>query len=546
MSATLASFKLPAIDNEPLRSYAPGSPERNGLEDAIAQMKRELPFQVPCVVNGKHVKTGNLAKQPIPANHALHLCEYHQADPATISAAIDGALSGKAAWEALPWNDRAAIFLKAADLISGKYRYQLLAATILGQGKNAWQAEIDAAAEMADFFRFGVKFVEELYAQQPPKNAPNVWNRLEYRALEGFVLAVSPFNFTAIGGNLSGAPALVGNVVIWKPSPMSVYANYLTHKLLLEAGLPPNVIQFVPGPAPEIVKQAIDHREFGALHFTGSTAVFKSLWKDISQNLDKYRGYPRIVGETGGKNFHLIHSSADVSNAVLQSVRAAFEYQGQKCSALSRLYVSSSVWKGGFKEQLVASTSKIHVGPPEEFQNFVGPVIGEAGFRKVTGYIEKAKQTGGEILFGGSSDDIVGYFIQPTIILTKDPRSITMVEEVFGPVLTVFVYEDEDYEQTLDLIDTTTPYALTGSIFASDRSALLHATNRLRNAAGNVYYNDKCTGAVVGQQPFGGGRASGTNDKAGSISIFNRFVSPRSIKETFVDITSVQYPSNVV
>ncbi|KAH9833769.1 delta-1-pyrroline-5-carboxylate dehydrogenase [Rhodofomes roseus] len=549
----LAAFRVPAIDNEAMASdinrcssYAPGSKERKDLEEALKQMQQELPFEVPCVVNGKEVKTGKIAQQPIPHAHATHLCSYHEADQATVAAAIDGALAAKAEWEAMPWNDRAAIFLKAADLVSGKYRYKLMAASILGQGKNAWQAEIDAAAELSDFLRFGVKYVEELYAQQPPKNSAGSWNRVEYRALEGFVLAVSPFNFTAIGGNLSGAPALVGNTVVWKPSPMAVYANYLTHKIFLEAGIPPGVIQFVPGPAEEVVGQAIANPNFAALHFTGSTFIFKKLWKDIASNLDKYKGYPRIVGETGGKNFHIVHPSAELKNAVMQSIRGAFEYQGQKCSALSRLYVASSIWKAGFKEQLVNEVAKLKVGPPTDFTTFIGPVIGRPAFQKVTGYIQKAKEAGGEILVGGSYDDSEGFFVQPTVILTTDPHFVTLEEEVFGPVLTVYVYEDDDYEKTLDLIDTTSPYALTGAIFAQDRKALLKATNRLRNAAGNVYYNEKCTGAVVGQQPFGGARASGTNDKAGSMSIFYRFVSARSIKENFVGLEDYLYPSNLV
>ncbi|KAA1466668.1 delta-1-pyrroline-5-carboxylate dehydrogenase [Dentipellis sp. KUC8613] len=545
-SAQLAAFKTPAIDNEPMRSYAPGSEERKALEAALAQMEQELPFEVPCVINGKPVKTGKLAKQLIPSDHSRHLCTYHEADEATVASAIDGALAAKEEWESLPWGDRAAIFLKAADLVSKKYRYKLMAATMLGQGKNAWQAEIDAAAELADFFRFGVKFVEELYNQQPSKNAPGCWNRVEYRALEGFVLAVSPFNFTAIGGNLSGAPALVGNVVVWKPSPAATYSNYLVHQILLEAGVPAGVIQFVPGPPPEVVAQAISNPNFAALHFTGSTFVFKKLWKDIAANLDNYKGYPRIVGETGGKNFHLIHSSAEIKNAVLQSIRGGFEYQGQKCSALSRIYVASSVWNSGFKDLLLSEVAKIKVGPANDFTNFLGPVIGKPAFDKITGYISKAKEAGGEILIGGTGDDSKGYFIQPTIILTKDPHSITMKEEIFGPVITVYVYEDADFEKTVDLINTTSDYALTGSIFASDRKALLYATNKLRNAAGNVYYNEKCTGAVVGQQPFGGARASGTNDKAGSISIFYRFVSARSIKENFVGLEDFGYPSNLL
>ncbi|KAF8076834.1 delta-1-pyrroline-5-carboxylate dehydrogenase [Lyophyllum atratum] len=542
----LAAFKIPAIENEPMRSYALGSVERKALEAALTQMEQELPFEVPCIVNGKAVKTGKIAKQPMPHDHARHLCTYHEADEATVTSAIDGALAAKAEWESLPWNDRAAIFLKAADLVAGKYRYKLMAATMLGQGKNAWQAEIDAAAELADFLRFGVKFVEELYSQQPSKNAPGAWNRVEYRALEGFVLAVSPFNFTAIGGNLPGTPALVGNVVVWKPSPAATYSNYIIHQIFTEAGVPPGVIQFTPGPPAEVVAQAINSPHFAALHFTGSTFIFKKLWKDISANIDIYRGYPRIVGETGGKNFHIIHKSAEIRNAVIQTVRGAFEYQGQKCSALSRLYVSRSIWEGGFKDQLLTEIAKIKVGAPTDFTNFMGPVIGRPAYDKITGYIQKAKEAGGEVLIGGTGDDSKGYFVQPTVILSKDPKSVTIVEEIFGPVITAFVFEDEDYEKTLDLIDSTTQYALTGAIFAAERKALLTATNRLRNSAGNVYYNEKCTGAVVGQQPFGGARGSGTNDKAGSISIFYRFVSARSIKENFVGLEEFHYPSNLV
>ncbi|KAG8709353.1 1-pyrroline-5-carboxylate dehydrogenase [Ceratobasidium sp. 395] len=554
--ATLAHFKVPQIDNEPMRSYAPGSAERADLERALAKMQKELPFEVPLVINGKPVKTGRLSKQPLPHDHANHLCTYHEAGPSEVEAAIQGAIAARNEWESLPWPDRAAIFLRAAELVSGKYRYELMAATMLGQGKNAWQAEIDAAAELADFLRFGVKFVEELYSKQPSKNAPGVWNRVEYRGLEGFVLAVSPFNFTAIGGNLSAAPALVGNVIVWKPSPAATYSNYIIHKIFTEAGVPPGVIQFVPGPPADVVQQilrtnwdqikAIAHPEFAALHFTGSTHVFKQLWKDIASNMDKYRGYPRIVGETGGKNFHLVHPSADIGSVVQQSIRAAFEYQGQKCSALSRLYAPSSLWNGGLKDKLLQDVGKISVGPATDPKNFIGPVIGKPAFDKITGYFQKAKDAGGDILVGGTADGSKGYFIQPTVILTKDPKSVTMVEEIFGPVLTVYVYEDEKFDETCKLIDSTTTYALTGSIFSNDRAALIRATNLLRHAAGNVYYNEKCTGAVVGQQPFGGARASGTNDKAGSISIFYRFVSARSIKEGFTELEDFSYPSNLV
>ncbi|KAJ7068527.1 delta-1-pyrroline-5-carboxylate dehydrogenase [Mycena amicta] len=542
----LATFSVPAVENEPMRAYGPGSPERAALQATLQQMQADLPFEVPCVINGKPVKTGKLASQPMPHDHARNLCTYHEADSATVAQAIEGALAAKAEWESLPWNDRAAIFLKAADLVSGKYRYKLMAATMLGQGKNAWQAEIDAAAELADFLRFGVKFVQDLYAQQPTKNSPGAWNRVEYRALEGFVLAISPFNFTAIGGNLNATPALVGNVTIWKPSPMAVYANYITHQIFLEAGVPPSVIQFVPGPPEIVAQQAIKNPAFAALHFTGSTFVFKQLWKDIAANIDVYKSYPKIVGETGGKNFHVIHESAEIRNAVLQTVRGAFEYQGQKCSAASRLYVSSSVWSAGFKDMLLSEIAKIKVGGPDDWANYLGPVIGRPAFDKILSYIEKAKQAGGEVLIGGTGDDSKGYFVQPTVIETKDPKSVTMIEEIFGPVITAYVFDDAKFDETLKLIDETSQYGLTGAIFATQRSALLKATNALRNAAGNVYYNEKCTGAVVGQQPFGGGRASGTNDKAGSISIFYRFVSPRSIKENFVGLEDYIYPSNLV
>ncbi|KAG7089848.1 hypothetical protein E1B28_011492 [Marasmius oreades] len=545
MSPQLGTFTVPAIDNEPMNHYGPGSPERKALQAAITELQQQLPIEVPCVVNGKPVKTGNLAKQPMPHDHANHLCTYHEADPQTVASAIDGALAAKEEWQSLPWNDRAAIFLKAAELVSGKYRYKLMAATMLGQGKNAWQAEIDAAAELADFLRFGVKFVERLYSIQPEKNSGGVWNRTEYRALEGFVLAVSPFNFTAIGGNLCGVPALLGNVVFWKPAPMATLANYITYQIFTEAGIPPGVIQFVPGPPPEVVAQAINHKAFAGLHFTGSTFVFKKLWKDISSNLDIYRGYPRIVGETGGKNWHLIHGSADTRNAVLQSVRAAFEYSGQKCSALSRLYVSVSQWENGFKDQLLSEVAKVKVGNQLEWSTFVGPVINRIAFDKIISYIQKAKDAGGQILVGGTGDDSKGYFIQPTVILTQDPKSVTMVEEIFGPVLTVYVYRDEEYEKTLKLIDETSAYGLTGSIFSNSRAPLIQATHKLLNAAGNVYYNEKCTGAVVGQQPFGGSRGSGTNDKAGSMSIFYRFVNARSIKEGFVGLDGFNYPSNL-
>ncbi|KAK0546448.1 1-pyrroline-5-carboxylate dehydrogenase [Tilletia horrida] len=542
----LGGFKVPTTENEPMRNYEAKSSDRTKLQAAVDEMIAAGPREIPCIINGKRVTTGKIASQLNPSDHAKKVCTYHEADPALVQEAITGALEAKKTWENMPWNDRAAVFMKAADLIAHKYRYKLLAATMLGQGKNVWQAEIDAAAETCDFFRFGVQFVESLYATQPGKNAPTTWNRSEYRALEGFVLAVSPFNFTAISGNLFGVPALVGNVVVWKPSPMAILSNYILLEIMEEAGLPAGVVQFVPGPAEPIVGAALSHREFSALHFTGSTFVFRQLWKQIAQNLDNYRGYPRIVGETGGKNFHLVHKSAHVDSAVSQAIRGAFEYQGQKCSALSRLYVPQSLWEqGGFKNKLLERVSQISVGPVNEFQHFMGPVIAQHSFDKIMGLIDAAKKSGGTILAGGTGDDSKGYYVQPTVIETKDPKSVTMVNEIFGPVLTVYAYPDAEFEKICGVIDTTTEYALTGAIFATDRHAIVTASNLLRNASGMFYINDKCTGAVVGQQPFGGARASGTNDKAGSMSIFWRFTSQRTIKETYIQPETHLYPSNL-
>ncbi|KNZ59921.1 1-pyrroline-5-carboxylate dehydrogenase [Puccinia sorghi] len=536
---TLATFKLPEIPNEPNQHYEPGSPSRIALDAAIQEMRAGMPYAVGPVIDGVELHNGPTVAQVLPHDHKTVLCNFHTASPELINKSIEGCLKAKAQWEALPFNDRSAIFLKAADLLSSpRWRYKIMAATMLGQGKNAWQAEIDAAAEMCDFFRFGVKYAEDMYAQQPPKNSAGVWNRVEYRPLEGFVYAISPFNFTAIGGNLAAAPALLGNVALWKPSPMAVYANYLTYKLLEEAGLPKGVIQFIPVAGAEVefaCNQIFGHPEFASLHFTGSTAVFRKLWSDIAQGVSNanLRSYPRVVGETGGKNFHLIHSSAPVRPAVLQSVRAAFEYSGQKCSALSRLYVPESIWPE-FSRVLKEEVAKLKVGSPEEWSTFVGPVISQGSFDKITGLIQSAKNAGDEVIVGGKADSSKGYFIDPTVILTRNPRSITMTEELFGPVITVYVYPDAEFEQTCDLIDSSSAYALTGSIFAADRHAVVLASNKLRRAAGNFYINSKCTGAVVGQQPFGGSRASGTNDKAGSINLLYRFVNARSIKEEFL------------
>ncbi|CAH7681216.1 delta-1-pyrroline-5-carboxylate dehydrogenase [Phakopsora pachyrhizi] len=515
---TLATFKLPETLNEPNQHYEPGSHSRLALDASIQEMRAGMPYEVGPIVDGIESYDGPTVSQ---------------LDRKSISLS----LRAKSEWEALPFNDRAAIFLKAADLLSSpRWRYKIMAATILGQGKNAWQAEIDAAAEYA----------EELYAQQPPKNSPGVWNRVEYRPLEGFVYAISPFNFTAIGGNLAAAPALLGNVVLWKPSPMAVYSNYLTYKLLEEAGLPRGVIQFIPVAGEHVekaCKQIFEHPDFASLHFTGSTAVFRKLWSDIAQGVSNgtLRSYPRVVGETGGKNFHLIHSSAPIRSTVLQSLRAGFEYSGQKCSALSRLYVPESIWPE-FSKILKEEVAKLKVGSPESWDSFVGPVISKGSFDKITRLIESSKKAGDEVIIGGT-----GILINPTVILTKNPSSITMTEELFGPVITVYVYPDSEFEKTCDLIDSSSTYALTGSIFSADRKAVVIASNKLRQAAGNFYINSKCTGAVVGQRrAFGGSRASGTNDKAGSINLLYRFVNARSIKEEFLPIEEASYPSNLI
>ncbi|PGG99359.1 1-pyrroline-5-carboxylate dehydrogenase [Helicocarpus griseus UAMH5409] len=548
-----AGFKVPRARNEPNLHYAKNSAERLGLETSLKSMKQKFPLEVPAVIAGKSIKSSSPARQPNPSSHAEAVAQYHNASEEHVRQAIDAALKSKPEWEKLSFADRAAVFLKAADLISGKYRYEIMAATMLGQGKNAWQAEIDAAAELADFLRFNVQYAEELYTQQPQHHAPGVWNRVEYRPLEGFVYAVSPFNFTAIGGNLCAAPALVGNVVLWKPSPSSMAASYLLYQILLEAGLPPNVIQFVPGDAEMVTKVALGHKEFAALHFTGSSSVFKSLYGKIGQGIadGTYRSYPRVVGETGGKNFHLIHPSADIKNAAINTVRGAFEFQGQKCSATSRAYVPQSRWEE-FKSVLVTETESLKTGPPEDFGNFIGPVIHEVSFKKLAGVIDAAKNDSGlELIVGGTYDGSKGYFIQPTIYVTKDPHHKLMSTELFGPIVVVYVYDDtkapgEAFKNICETINGTSEYGLTGSVFSVDRDAIRYAEEVLRNTAGNFYINCKSTGAVVGQQPFGGARMSGTNDKAGSAAILSRFVSMRSLKEEFSPLSKTIYPSNEV
>ncbi|MDI1490646.1 MAG: 1-pyrroline-5-carboxylate dehydrogenase [Ramalina farinacea] len=548
--ARIATYKVPKVENENNKHYAKGSPDRKALAAALAAHKE--PREVHPVISGKAVQQLANLRQANPASHKDDVANYSNASTKDVSRAIEAALAAKPSWEAMAFHDRAAIFLKAADLIAGKYRYEIMAATMLGQGKNAWQAEIDAAAELCDFLRFNVQYAQDLYAQQPVHNAPGVWNRVEYRPLEGFVYAISPFNFTAIGGNLPGAPALMGNVVLWKPSPSAISSNSIIYKILLEAGLPPNVIQFVPGDAQEVTSVALAHRDFSSLHYTGSTAVFRSLYGTIANNVANgtYRGYPRIVGETGGKNFHLLHPSADPHNAVINTIRGAFEYQGQKCSATSRAYIPSSLWPV-IKPSLIEQTNNLQIGPPTEFENFIGPVIHRGSFDKLRAVIDAARSDPQlELLVGGTHDDSEGYYIHPTICLTTNPTHPLLSTELFGPILVVYVYNDEAepdaFAKQCQLIDRTSDYALTGSVFAQDREAAAFAERALRNCAGNFYVNCKSTGAVVGQQPFGGARASGTNDKAGSPNLLSRFVSMRSIKEDFVGSGEVAYPSNEV
>jgi 1-pyrroline-5-carboxylate dehydrogenase len=476
------------------------------------------------------------------------LAEFAETDRNTAEQAIASCLAAKSEWESIPFAAKAAIFLKAADLLAGKYRYEMLASVMLGQGKNAWQGEIDAAAETIDFWRFNVRYAAELYNLQPSEHSAAVWNRVEYRGLEGFVLAVTPFNFAAIGANLASSPALMGNVVLWKPSNTALHSNYMMLQILREAGLPDGVINFLPGNGLAVGAAAFGHRDFAGLHFTGSTATFQNMWSTIGSNISKFKSYPRIVGETGGKNFHFVHASADPEQVVLQTIRAAFEYSGQKCSACSRMYVPESLWPA-VKEGLVQHTRDLianQMGPVDDMKNFINGVIDERAFKRIAGVLDqlKADEASGavQVIAGGGYNSSVGWMIEPTIVVARDPDYRTMREEIFGPVLTVHVYKDAEFPSMLEVCDRTSPYALTGSIFARDRYALEYASSRLRNAAGNFYINDKSTGAVVGQQPFGGARGSGTNDKAGAMQNLLRWTSARAIKETFVPITTYKYP----
>jgi 1-pyrroline-5-carboxylate dehydrogenase len=530
--------QLPPTLNEPIRSYAPGTPERAALQARLARMEQERP-DIPVVVGGREIRTGATANATSPHKHQHVTATWHQATPDDVRAAIDSGRAAWREWSEWTWEQRASVFLKAADLLAGPWRDTINAATMLGQSKNVYQAEIDAACEMADFFRFNAAFARELYSEQPV-SGPGMWNQSEYRALEGFVYAITPFNFTAIGGNLAGAPAMMGNVVLWKPAATAMLSAWYTLQLLHEAGLPPGVINFLPGDPVMISDLALNHPELAGVHFTGSTGVFNQIWKTVGGNMGSYRSYPRIVGETGGKDFMLAHASADVEAFCVGVIRGAFEYQGQKCSACSRIYVPSSLWPQ-VKERLTAMIAEIAMGDVNDFRNFMGAVIDERAFDRIAGYLADAKSNA-TILAGGKADKRTGWFVEPTLVETKDPGYRLLCEEIFGPVVTAYVYDDAKWTETLALIDRTSPYALTGAVFAQDRAALAEAHAGLRHAAGNFYVNDKCTGAVVGQQPFGGGRASGTNDKAGSKLNLTRWVSARTIKETFVPPKDFRYP----
>ena len=534
-------FNVPEAVNETVLNYAPGSKERKLLKEAISEARSSV-IDIPMVINGEKISSAKKVEIHPPHDHKHLLATYSQGDKTHVSNAINAALKAKSAWEDLAWEHRAAIFLKAADLIAGPYRYKLNAATMLGQSKNAYQAEIDAACELIDFLRFNVQYMTDIYKQQPPVSPRGVWNRLEQRPLEGFVFALTPFNFTAIAGNLPTSAAMMGNVVVWKPANTQIYSANILMQVFREAGLPDGVINLVFVSGPDAGEVIFNHPDFAGIHFTGSTGVFQDIWKTIGNNIHKYKTYPRIVGETGGKDFILVHGSADVESASTAIVRGAFEYQGQKCSAASRVYVAQSVWPA-IKKRIVGDLAKVKIGPVEDFGNFINAVIDEKSFDKLAKYIDNAKKDKNvEIIAGGNHNKSEGYFIDPTVIVTKDPHYITMCEELFGPVLTVFVYADKDFEKTLEIVDNTSIYALTGAVIAQDRYAIAKATHALRNAAGNFYINDKCTGAVVGQQPFGGARGSGTNDKAGSMINLLRWVSPRTIKETFDPPKDYQYP----
>jgi 1-pyrroline-5-carboxylate dehydrogenase len=537
--STHAISRLPPPQNEPVRSYAPGTPEREELRVRLTQMQSER-IEIPCVIGGKEVRTGDTFQAVMPHDKDHVLADVHKGGPEHVQQAIDAAGAAWREWSTTPWEERAAVFLRAAELLSGPWRATVNAATMLNQSKTAHQAEIDAACELTDFWRFNPTFMTRIYEEQPV-SSPGVWNRLEYRPLEGFVFAVSPFNFTAIGGNLTTSPAMMGNTVVWKPASTAAYSSYFVMRVLEEAGLPPGVINLVYGSGATIGDAALASPELAGVHFTGSTGVFHSMWKEIGANIDRYRNYPRIVGETGGKDFIVAHPSADVEALATAVVRGSFEYQGQKCSAASRIFAPSNLWPE-LRDRLVEEVGALRMGDPADFGNFMGAVIDAGSFRTQKEAIAEAQGDGAKVLVGGGTDDSEGYFVQPTVIETTDPNFRLLRDELFGPVVTAYVYPEREWEDTLELVDNGAPYGLTGAIFAQERSAIQEAGAKLRYTAGNLYVNDKPTGAVVGQQPFGGARASGTNDKAGSMWNLIRWVSPRTIKETFVPPTDYRYP----
>lgn len=534
-------FKVPIPQNETVKSYEPGSTEREDIKKMISEMRSKV-VELPMFIGGKEVLSANKIeiRPPHDLNHLLG--HFYQGEESHVVMAINAALEAHSSWADLGWEHRAAIFLKAADLLSGSYRAKLNAATMLGQSKNVYQAEIDAACELADFYRFGVKCMSQIYEMQPESN-DGMWNYNEFRPLEGFIFALTPFNFTSIAGNLPVAPVIMGNVCVWKPAKTAVYSAAVIMEILREAGLPDGVINLVYVSGPVAGKVIFSHPDFAGIHFTGSTGVFQDIWKTIGENIFKYKSYPRIVGETGGKDFIFADSTADTNALATAIVRGAFEYQGQKCSAASRVYIPTSIWEVTWKEMLL-QLQRMKVGPPEDFTNFINAVIDEASFDKLKSFIVRARDDkDADVIFGGNCDKTVGYFIQPTVILTKNPHYITMKEELFGPIVTIYVYDDAKIVETLDLVDTTSVYALTGAIFSQNRYSIERMTKKLSNAAGNFYINDKPTGAVVGQQPFGGARGSGTNDKAGSVFNMLRWVSIRTVKETFFPAKDFMYPN---
>ena len=536
----MGNYRIPKPANEPIKSYAPGTPERAALKKALSDLKSRR-VDIPMIIGGKKVTTDKVIKITAPHDHTLELGHYYQGGPKEVELAVSSALEAKEAWNSLPWEQRAAIFLKAADLIAGPWRAYMNAATMLAHSKNIFQAEIDAVCELADFFRFNAYYMQQIYDMQP-ESAPTIWNYMDYRPLEGFVFAVTPFNFVSIAGNLPTAPAMMGNVAVWKPASSVIYTAHIIMTILKEAGLPDGVVNMITARGADVGDLIMNNPHLAGIHFTGSTAVFQSMWKTVGENIARYKSYPRIVGETGGKDFVFVHNSASPIEVATALTRGAFEYQGQKCSAASRAYIPASLW-GDVKSILLKQLGELKMGSPEDFTNFINAVIDKNAFADITAHIDYAKKSADcEIITGGGYDESKGYFIEPTVVVTTDPHFKLIEEEIFGPVLTIFVYQDADFEKTLHICNNTSPYALTGAIFARDRHITALASKILRNAAGNFYINDKPTGAVVGQQPFGGARASGTNDKAGSLLNMIRWTSPRTIKETLVTPTDYRYP----